>query len=411
MIIELINIGDELLIGQTVNTNASWMGATLAAHGVAVSRSTTISDTADEIRRQLDESLERANVVLITGGLGPTKDDITKVVLCQYFGGNLVMHEETLKRNTEYFESRGRVMLESNIQQAMVPDVCQVLTNHAGTAPGMWFEMGGKIVVSMPGVPYEMQPMMTGEVIPRLSERFHFNGFVQRSILTTGIGESFLAEIIKEWETKLRADGLGLAYLPSPGLVRLRVSSYDGEMDKVERYVGELKELVAEYYFGDENDSLAAVVARLLIEGKKTIGTVESCTTGSLAAELTKIPGSSAYFEGSLLTYSNRLKHELLGVPYTLLEELGAVSQECVEWMAVEGRKKLGVDYCLSTSGIAGPDGGTPDKPVGTVWIAVAFEGGVLSKKFQFGGLRHVNVNLSVQAALNLLRKKMMNKF
>jgi nicotinamide-nucleotide amidase len=411
MIIELINIGDELLIGQTVNTNASWMGATLAAHGVAVSRSTTISDTADEIRRQLDESLERANVVLITGGLGPTKDDITKVVLCQYFGGNLVMHEETLKRNTEYFESRGRVMLESNIQQAMVPDVCQVLTNHAGTAPGMWFEMGGKIVVSMPGVPYEMQPMMTGEVIPRLSERFHFNGFVQRSILTTGIGESFLAEIIKEWETKLRADGLGLAYLPSPGLVRLRVSSYDGEMDKVERYVGELKELVAEYYFGDENDSLAAVVARLLIEGKKTIGTVESCTTGSLAAELTKIPGSSAYFEGSLLTYSNRLKHELLGVPYTLLEELGAVSQECVEWMAVEGRKKIAVDYCLSTSGIAGPDGGTPDKPVGTVWIAVAFEGGVLSKKFQFGGLRHVNVNLSVQAALNLLRKKMMNKF
>jgi nicotinamide-nucleotide amidase len=359
----------------------------------------------------LDESLERANVVLITGGLGPTKDDITKVVLCQYFGGNLVMHQDTLKRNTEYFESRGRVMLESNIQQAMVPDVCEVLTNHAGTAPGMWFEMGGKVVVSMPGVPYEMQPMMTTEIIPRLKNRFDLSGFVQRSILTTGIGESFLAEIIKEWETKLRAEGLGLAYLPSPGLVRLRVSSYHGEVEKVESYLGELKELVADYYFGDENDSLAAVVARMLIEGKKTIGTVESCTTGSLAAELTKIPGSSAYFEGSILTYSNRLKHELVNVPYSMLEELGAVSQECVEWMASEGRKKLGVDYCLATSGIAGPDGGTAEKPVGTVWIAVAFAGGVWSKKFHFGTMRQVNVNLSVQAALNILRQKIMNKF
>lgn len=411
MIIELINIGDELLIGQTVNTNASWMGATLAAHGVTISRSTTISDTADEIRRQLDESLERANVLLITGGLGPTKDDITKVVLCHYFDGSLVMHEETLKRNTAYFESRGRAMLETNIQQAMVPNVCEVLTNNAGTAPGMWFERAGKIIVSMPGVPYEMQPMMTGEVIPRLQERFAFTGFVQRSLLTTGIGESFLAEIIKDWETRLRADGLGLAYLPSPGLVRLRVSSYDGEEEKVERYTAELKELVADYYFGEENDSLGNVVARMLIEKKKTIGTVESCTSGALAAELTKIPGSSAYFEGGLLTYSNRLKHELVNVPYALLEELGAVSQECVETMAMQGREKLGVDFCLATSGIAGPDGGTPDKPVGTVWIALAFEGGVLSKKMQFGMLRHVNVNLSVQAALNLLRQKMLDKF
>jgi nicotinamide-nucleotide amidase len=263
----------------------------------------------------------------------------------------------------------------------------------------------------MPGVPYEMQPMMTGEVIPRLKERFHFNGFVQRSVLTTGIGESFLAEIIKDWEERLRADGLGLAYLPSPGLVRLRVSSHDGEEEKVNRYVAELKELIADYYFGEENDSLVSVVARLLIDSNKTVGTVESCTSGSLAAELTKLPGSSAYFEGSILTYSNRLKNELVGVPYAILEEVGAVSQECVEWMAAEGRKKLGVDYCLATSGIAGPDGGTPDKPVGTVWIAVAFDDGVLSKKFQFGGLRQVNVNLSVQAALNLLRKKIMNKF
>jgi nicotinamide-nucleotide amidase len=412
MRLELINIGDELLIGQTINTNASWIGNLLSERGVRVAKSITIQDEKEDIVSQLTDCLSRADVVLITGGLGPTKDDITKETLCTYFGGELVLHQETLALITAYFEARNRPMLDTNKNQAMIPDVCEVLINHHGTAPGMWFERDGKIVVSLPGVPYEMKPLMQEAVLPRLQERFKFADIFQVSIMTTGIGESFLAEKIKIWEDKLRSDELALAYLPSPGIVRLRVTSYKGEADreKVEDYIHELKELIGDYYYGEENETLALVVSRLLIENKYTIGTVESCTAGMLSGELTKIPGSSAYFEGSILTYSNRLKHDLVEIPFELLETAGAVSQECVELMAVNGRERLSVDFCLATSGIAGPDGGTPEKPVGTVWIALAFDGGVYSKQFSFGGNRERNISMSVLAALNLLRMKLLGK-
>lgn len=412
MRVELINIGDELLIGQTINTNASWIGQFLSENGVRVSKSIVIQDEKDDIVNQLKDCLTRADVVLITGGLGPTKDDITKQTLCEFFGGKLVMDEETLKNITAYFEAKGRPMLESNINQAMIPDVCTLLQNFNGTAPGMWFEKEGKIVVSLPGVPYEMKPLMVSEVLPRLEERFEFADIYQASVVTTGIGESFLAETIRAWEDRLRAEELALAYLPSPGIVRLRVTSYRGQKDaeKVGKYIKELKEIIGDYYFGEENETLSGVVAKLLIESKSTVGTVESCTSGAIGAEITKTSGSSAYYEGSVVTYSNRLKNELIHVPYEILENQGAVSQECVEVMAVEGRKVLGVDYCISTSGIAGPDGGTPDKPVGTVWVAVAFEGGVYSNKFMFGSNRERNIQMSIFAGLNLLRLKLLGR-
>lgn len=406
MILELINIGDELLIGQTINTNASWIGQFLSQRGVRVSKAITIQDEKEDILRQLEDCLSRADVVLITGGLGPTKDDITKETLCEFFGGKLEMHDEILQRITEYFESKGRPMLESNVNQAMLPNVCEILPNYNGTAPGMWFEKDDKVVVSLPGVPYEMKPLISEGVFPRLNERYQFADIYQSSIMTTGIGESFLAEKIKNWEDKLRSDELSLAYLPSPGIVRLRVTSYKGENDKekVEQYMSTLKELVGDYYYGEENESLALVVGKLLAEQKMTIGTVESCTSGGIAAEITKIPGASSYFEGSYVTYSNRLKNEKVGVPYEVLETQGAVSQECVELMAVNGRESLGTDFCLASSGIAGPDGGTSEKPVGTVWIAVAFKEGVFSKKFMFGNDRERNTKMSVLSALNMLR-------
>jgi len=412
MRVELINIGDELLIGQTINTNASWIGQFLSENGVRVSKSIVIQDEKDDIVNQLKDCLTRADVVLITGGLGPTKDDITKQTLCEFFGGKLVLDEPTLKNITAYFEAKGRPMLESNKNQALIPDVCTVLPNSNGTAPGMWFEKDGDIVVSLPGVPYEMKPLMMDEVLPRLKDRFEFADIYQASVVTTGIGESFLAETIHAWEDRLRAEDLALAYLPSPGIVRLRVTSYRGlvDADRINEYIKELKEIIGDYYFGEENETLSSVVAKLLVGSKSTVGTVESCTAGAVGAEITKIPGSSAYFEGSFITYSNRLKNELIQVPYEILEEKGAVSQECVEAMAQLGRNILGVDYCLSTSGIAGPDGGTPDKPVGTVWIAVAFDGGVYSKKFLFGANRERNIQMSTMAALNLLRLKLLNR-
>ena len=412
MRLELINIGDELLIGQTINTNASWIGQFLSEQGVRVSKSIVIQDEKMDIVTQLTECLNRADVVIITGGLGPTKDDITKITLCEYFEGNLVMHEPTLKLITDYFAARGRAMLETNVQQALIPDVCTVLTNLNGTAPGMWFERNGKIVVSLPGVPYEMKPLMTDEVLPRLKERFEFADIFQMSVMTTGIGESFLAEKISDWETKLRQEGLSLAYLPSPGIVRLRVTSYKGQSDRNRVYelVQELKTIIGDYYYGEEHDSLAQVVGKLLMAQKSTVGTVESCTSGALAAEISKIPGASAYFEGSITTYSNALKKRFVHVPEEVFSQHGAVSKECVEIMAAEGLKTLQVDYCIATSGIAGPDGGTIDKPVGTIWVAVAFNGGVFSKQFSFGGNRERNIQMTVLAGLNLLRLKLLNR-
>ena len=402
--VEIISIGDELLIGQTINTNASWMGSRLALEGMKVSYVATISDTWEAITGALTDAHKRSQVVLITGGLGPTKDDITKQVLCAYFDTKLVLDQKVLDHVESFFIKRNRPMLEVNKMQAMVPEACEVLFNEQGTAPGMLFEREDTIFVSMPGVPYEMKYLMETHVIPRLTAKYPLRKLIQRTYLTQGIGESFLAEKISDWENRLRSEGLDLAYLPSPGMVKLRISSASGDQARVTSYGEELKKMIPGYLFGEEEDTLPEVVGKLLLQKGATIGTVESCTGGSIMAALTSISGSSSYVLGGLITYSNDLKMKLAGVSGQTLEDFGAVSEETVMEMAAGGKKALDVDWCISVSGIAGPLGGSDEKPVGTVWIAIDGPDRKISRKFLFGTDRQRTVQMTVLTALNLLR-------
>jgi nicotinamide-nucleotide amidase len=406
MKIELINIGDELLIGQTVNTNASWLGSFFAERGVRIYKTTVITDEREDILNQIQAASERSDVVIITGGLGPTKDDITKKTLADLFNSPMVMNEDMLAKNTAYFARSGRPMLQINIDQALVPACCEVLINENGTAPGMLFRNGKTLIFSLPGVPYEMKAFIENQVFPILQNEFEITDIYHESIMTTGRGESFLADKIEDWENRMRGDGLSLAYLPSPGIVRLRVSSYKGqkEQQKVKTYLTELIDLLGDDYYGREGETLSSVVGKYLSQLGMTLSTVESCTSGSLASEIVKTSGASKYYEGSLLTYSYAMKTQLAGVAPEIYEKHGAVSQECVEAMALGGKGRLQSDFCLATSGIAGPDGGTPEKPVGTVWIALAHHNGVVSKLFHFPGNRERNIHMSVLAALNMLR-------
>ena len=411
MNVEILSIGDELLIGQTINTNASWIGQQMSLIGARIIRTTVISDTKEAIINALDTMHAETNCVIITGGLGPTKDDITKHTLCTYFNTSLELHLPTLKKIEDYFSQRNRPMLASNIQQAELPLDCLILNNDYGTAAGMWFEQKKRIYISLPGVPYEMKGIMENEVIPRLKKNFTLKSIYFKTALTQGIGESFLAEIIDKWENSLYSKNLNLAYLPSPGIVKLRITSYRGEEDKeiIDECFVELKKLIPEALFGFENDSLPQIVGELLLVKKMTIGTVESCTSGLLASQLSTISGASRYFMGSLLTYSNSLKTSLANVSPETLEKYGAVSEEVVKEMAIGGREKLGVDCCISTSGIAGPNGGTAEKPIGLVWIAIALPTKILTRKFQFGDNRERTTQMTVSSALNFLRYELEN--
>ena len=406
MLVEVIAIGDELLIGQTINTNAAWIGKELSLMGISVKRCTVISDDKDSIKSTIDEALKRAQLVLVTGGLGPTKDDITKHTLCEYFNTELELNKEVLVRVEQFFKDRGRKMLEVNTQQAFLPKSATVLHNYHGTASGMWFEKEGSVLISMPGVPYEMKGIMKDEVFPKLKEKFQISSIYHKTILLQGIGESFLADQIQEWEDKVRAYGLGLAYLPSTGIVKLRLTSTRGIEDEaaIDRYFKEIIDAFPVNYFGEEEDTLSEVVGKLLKSRNKTVGTVESCTGGSLANRIVGVSGASQYFQGSFLTYSNELKNKIVEVTSESLSEFGAVSKKVVLQMAKNGRQKLGVDYCLSTSGVAGPDGGSVEKPVGTIWIGIAGEGFEKAYKFQFGNHRERNIEMTVLTALNLLR-------
>ena len=408
---EILSIGDELLIGQTINTNASWIGVECSLRGIRIVKVTTIQDDKLAILKAVDEAMSFADVVFVTGGLGPTKDDITKHTLCEYFDTKLEIHPPTLRQIEDFFTSRNRPMLETNIRQAELPADCTILENKYGTAAGMWFEKEGKVLISMPGVPYEMKGIMTEQVFPRLKEQFELKALYHYTIQTQGIGESFLADRIQDWENRVRDLGFGLAYLPSPGMVKLRITSYEGESRKkeIQDLFEELRIRFPQYIFGDQDDNLPTVVGRLLRSVHKTVATVESCTGGALAHSIVTIPGSSDYFMGSFLTYSNQLKMQLAEVKEDDLINYGAVSSQVVEQMAVNGRKKLGVDYCIATSGIAGPDGGSEKKPVGTIWIAIASENQVVSKLFQFGDNRERNIQMTVLSALNLLRCTILN--
>ncbi len=408
MKVEVISIGDELLLGQTVNTNASWMGMALREIGADMEYGTVIRDEEKVMHDAFHRALSRADVVLVTGGLGPTKDDITKRILCEYFDDTLVENSDVLAHVRAFFESRGREMLDVNIFQAHVPEKATILHNEFGTAPGMWFDHNGKVLVSMPGVPYEMKYIMTEHVIPMLQDRFDLEKLYYRTIQTQGIGETYIADRIEDIENEIRADGYALAYLPSPGLVRLRVSSRDTEENRkaIDAYMTRIEATMPKHAFGYEKDTLETVVGALLRERGETVTTIESCTGGALSARITSISGASDYFNGSFVTYSNEMKTKLVGVDPDILEDknIGAVSQETVEQMAVGGRERMNATYGVALSGVAGPTGGTDLKPVGTVWIAVAGPNGVFSKKFMFENNRERNIRRSVLTALNLLR-------
>jgi len=412
MLAEIITIGDELLIGQVVDTNSAWIATLLNENGIKVHQITSVSDNKDHIIKALDDATKRVDVILMTGGLGPTRDDITKNTLCEYFKVKLRFDAEVLKDVEHIFKIRGREVTDINKKQAEIPENCKPLRNTNGTAPGMWFEEKGKVYVSMPGVPYEMKALMTTEVIPLLKKKFTLPVILHKTVLTQGIGESMLAEKIEAWEDSLAKDNIKLAYLPSAGMVRLRlsVSGTDAKALKllVDKKVQELIPLAENHIYGYDKETLEGVVGKLLQERKKTISTAESCTGGYIAHLLTSVAGSSDYFKGSVIAYANDIKVRQLDVKAESIEKHGAVSQQVVEEMAKSVAKKMQTDYSIAVSGIAGPSGGTPDKPVGTVWIAIKTPTKVISRRFQFGDNRERNIHVTGITALSLLRKEIL---
>lgn len=410
MKVEVITIGDELLIGQTIDTNSAWMAKKLNAIGLKINRINSIADTEAAIINTLEEVEKRSSIILITGGLGPTKDDITKSTLCKFFKTKLLRNQFVLERIEKYFLERGREILESNRSQADLPENCTILTNDLGTASGMWFERNGVIFVSMPGVPYEMKGLMEKQVLPRLKSRFNLPYMYHKTIMTEGIGESFLAKKVEKWESQLHPQGIDIAYLPSPGIVKVRLS-VEGKDEptilkgKVDRQLIAFKKLAGEYVFGEDDIRPEEAIAVELNKLGKTIVTAESCTGGNIARLLTSVAGSSAYFLGSVITYTNQLKSKLLQVKEEDLKKYGAVSKSVVTQMAEGAREHLDSDYALATSGIAGPDGGSEEKPVGTVWIALASKKGTIAKKFNFEKSRERNITRASLAALSLLRR------
>ncbi len=408
---EIITIGEELLIGQIVNTNASWLAERLNEAGVAVKQVTVVADSEPEILRALQEAFHRSDLVLMTGGLGPTRDDVTKLALCHFFDTKLVLSQKVLEDVRVLFIQRNLGLTELNRQQAMVPEAAKVIRNPNGTAPGLWLEKEDKICVAMPGVPYEMKAMVEDHVLPHLKKQRKDSYIVHHTILTQGIGESFLSEIIAGWENSL-PPFIKLAYLPSPGMVRLRLSASGArEAELIKALSGEkekLLKLIPQYVWGFDRDTLEGVIGKLLVEKGLTVSTAESCTGGFLAHKITSVAGSSTYFMGSIVAYANELKSRFLWVNKKLIEKHGAVSREVVEAMALNGCQTMSSDFCVATSGIAGPGGGTPEKPVGTVWIAVAFREKVSSRLLHLGDQRDRNITRASLSALAMLREKIL---
>jgi nicotinamide-nucleotide amidase len=405
---EIITIGDEILFGQITDTNTQWIGTQLTDIGIRPVRKTSVGDNRQHILDAFTEASKRVNVIIVTGGLGPTRDDITKHTFCEYFGTELEINQEALALVTEFFAKRGRAMSELNIQQAALPKNCTYIPNLWGTAPGMWFEKDEVIYVSLPGVPYEMKSLMEFEILPRLKARFATQIIQHKSVRTIGIGESFLAEKIAPWEDAL-PEHIKLAYLPHFGQVRLRLTGTGTDQElldsQLQEQVALLLPMIEEHVFGYDTDELETVIGRLLKNSNATIGTAESCTGGFLANQITSVPGSSAYFEGSVVSYSNSVKMNVLGVSRETLEEFGAVSEQTAREMAEGARRVLNTTFAVSTTGIAGPDGGTAEKPVGTVWIACATPDETFTQLLTLRNNRKINIELTSSYALNLLRK------
>ncbi len=406
----IITIGDEILIGQIVDTNSAWIAEQFNLNGIEIYQITSVHDDHQHITEAIKKAEEKVDLVILTGGLGPTKDDITKNTLCRYFDTRLVFHEPTFEHIKNRFALRNIDLNKLNRDQALVPESCTVLFNKIGTAPGMWFEKNNTIFVSVPGVPFEMKYLVEYEILPRLRERTQSGAIYHKTVLTQGIPESMLAMRLEHWENAL-PENIKLAYLPSPLSVRLRLSATGTDKNllikQVETEVEKLQQIIPESIYGYDNETMAEVVGRLLKLNGKTLAVAESCTGGYISHLITAVAGSSAYYKGSVTAYSNEVKMKLLGVKKSSLEEFGAVSETVAKEMAVGVRKALQSDYAVATTGIAGPDGGTPEKPVGTVWIAVAGENKVVASKFVFGDNRERNIIRSAQTALQILRRFM----
>jgi len=406
--VSIVTIGDELLIGQTIDTNSAWMAQQLNAMGIWVHRRIAIGDIREDILATLAAEAALSDVVLITGGLGPTADDITKPTLCEYFNTRLVQDRDTLQRVLHLFESRGLPILQRNVDQALVPEAATVIPNHRGTAPGMWFEKEGKIYVSMPGVPHEMKGIMESFVLPRLEAHFHTPAVVHHTLITSGMGESFVAERLVDFEAKLPPH-IKLAYLPSYSLLKLRLTAQG--KDKVSTatelslYFTELKERLQDIYVTDQDISIGEVLGQVLLKRKKTMGAAESCTGGLIGSWITAVSGSSAYYKGGAITYSNEMKMKMLGVKKETLAAHGAVSEATVKEMLTGALDLLEVDYAIAVSGIMGPTGGTEEKPVGTVWMAVGSREKMVTVKYHLRYDRERNTQMAAVYAINELRK------
>jgi nicotinamide-nucleotide amidase len=404
----IITIGDELLIGQVIDTNSAWMAQELNKAGITVRKRVAVGDTRDAIWMALEQEMPQAHILLLTGGLGPTADDITKPLLCEFFGGKMVQDEAATQNVINIFNRLGRPIIERNLKQGEVPDVCTVLQNRRGTAPGMWFEKDHCIVVSMPGVPHEMKGMMETDVIPMLAKRFTLPFILHRTLLTAGVGESFLAEKLIDFEAGLPAF-IKLAYLPNYGMVRLRLSATGADeaviTSAIDAQFELLQSLVKDHMVTNRDEPLEKVVGRLLMERGQTLTTAESCTGGYMAHLITAMPGASVWYKGSVIAYSNTIKQRLLRVAATTLDSDGAVSEATVRQMAAGALAQMNTDYAVAVSGIMGPDGGSAEKPVGLVWIAAASRTQTVVQHMQFRFDRSRNIQLTATAAFNLLRQ------
>lgn len=407
---ELITIGDEILYGQTLDTNAHWMSGELDKIGVKVNRRTTCGDVEGEILDAFKEAEHRADIILITGGLGPTNDDLTKPCLAKYFDCDIVMNKQALSELEAYMSTRGRELNKLTKLQAALPEKCEMVSNERGTACGIWFNKSGKVFCSMPGVPHEMKYMMRGKVIPRIKNEFQLPIIYHKIVRLAGIGESWLAEKIEDWENALPGH-VKLAYLPTFGDLKLRLTATGENIDQLKRQadglIRDLLPLVEQYVYGYDDDTLEMVIGRLLNKKNQKLALAESCTGGYVAHRITSVAGSSEYFNAAIVPYQNEIKIGQLGVQKETIELHGAVSEETVIEMAQMVKDKFGADYGLASSGIAGPGGGTPEKPVGLIWIACAWGNEVKTRKLNLTRDREINIQITAVALLTLLHERL----
>jgi len=409
---EIITIGDEIIIGQVIDTNSAFIATSLNEAGIEVLKITSVPDKKESITGALNIARKTADIIIMTGGLGPTGDDITKITLAGYFKSHLVLNKDVLEHIKKLISHLPGKISERNMKQAELPDNCKIIINNYGSASGMWFEDKGKIFISLPGVSYEMNAMITNDIIPALKERFSLPAIIHKTILISGVAESIMADKIKDWEEGL-PPMLKLAYLPSPGILRLRISGTGISREKVRKEIEQqsdkLISLIGDDVFGYDDDILEETVGKLLVKRKQTVAVAESCTGGKISELITSVAGSSLYFKGSVIAYSNEIKTGILGVSEDTIENHGAVSEEVVRAMAVNIRKIYNTDYAVATSGIAGPTGGTSKKPVGTTWICVASEDKVIARKYNLGKQRGRNILKASISSLNMLRKLILN--